>query len=106
MRFWTGTIPSNSRHSRAGGNLTTAIRLKFKLDSRLRGNDDLMGCGSLGWQGGRAVLKSIAKPAFPLYTAPIPDSTMSNNTGPEYGSEGEESYVRTSDAQGHCRLVG
>ena len=48
----------------------------------------------------------IAKPAFSRYIALIPDSTMSNNTGPEYGSEGEESYVRTADAQGYCRLVG
>ncbi len=48
----------------------------------------------------------IAKPCLTLYNPPIPDIVMSNNTGPEYGSEGEESYVRTADAQGYCRLVG
>ena len=40
----------------------------------------------------------IAKPMTSRYIAPIPDSTMSNNTEPEYGFEGEESYVRTPDA--------
>ena len=40
----------------------------------------------------------IAKPVTSRYIGFIPDIVMSNNTGPEYGSEGEESYVRTSDA--------
>jgi hypothetical protein len=38
--------------------------------------------------------------------ASIPDIVMSNNTGPEYGSEGEKSHVRTSDAESHRRLAG
>ena len=40
----------------------------------------------------------IAKPMTSRYIAPIPDIVMSNNTEPEYGFEGEESYVRTPDA--------
>lgn len=51
-------------------------------------------------------LKRIAKACALNYTEAIPDIVMSNNTGPEYGSEGEETHVRTSDAKSHCRLVG
>jgi hypothetical protein len=52
------------------------------------------------------MLKRIAKACALNYKDAIPDIVMSNNTGPEYGSEGEETHVRTSDAQGYCRLVG
>jgi hypothetical protein len=51
-------------------------------------------------------INDVAKQLCVLYIAPIPDIVMSNNTGPEYGSEGEKSHVRTSDAESHCRLVG
>jgi hypothetical protein len=47
----------------------------------------------LGW-----IWIVIAKLSYLLYNEIIPDIVMSNNTGPEYGSEGEESHVRTSDA--------
>jgi hypothetical protein len=54
----------------------------------------------------RTALNVIAKLCFTDYTVLIPDIVMSNNTGPKYGSEGEESYVRTTDAESHCCLVG
>jgi hypothetical protein len=40
------------------------------------------------------------------YMSFIPDIVMSNNTKPEYGFEGEKSYVCTSDAESHCCLAG
>ena len=74
-----------------------------------------MGCAKRHLEQASAIFKLIDDKGFPIliakpvasrYICSIPDIVMSNNTGPEYGSEGEESYVRTSDAQGHCRLVG
>ena len=50
---------------------------------------------------------TIAKPLGCLYIGPIPDTVMSNRASePATGSEKERTYVRTADAQGHCRLAG
>ena len=53
------------------------------------------------------VIEAIANSSTLPYTAVIQDIVMSQKyRAGNTGSEGEETHVRTSDAQSHCRLVG
>jgi len=45
--FWAAIRFSQGRHSRASGNPATAVSRRLPLDSRLRWNDEIMGCARL-----------------------------------------------------------
>jgi hypothetical protein len=80
--------------------VTPCVRIHLEALSNRQNDSHLSESWAPAFAGVTAYLcmNGVANAALLLYTEPIPDIVMSNNTEPEYGFEGEESYVRTPDA--------
>ena len=65
------------RHSRAGGNLGDWGHLPFRLDSRLRGNDEKKTCRSRG----TAISKPLSIAVQPLLLCGLADETATVKLG-------------------------